>query len=275
MGGGGRRLVPGKEGRNRRERLFSKERIERFLRPNMEARKRDEKCVSKGRSGCLLGSARGDRNRDDRFASMGGHGRLLGPGKERESKASGSSQGGAVDASSALEGRAENETSVSIHWGAVGASWVPTRLPKEGRSVHFKGIQWTPLQPRQGGMKARREVRLKGAQGTPPRLRQAGPKARRAVHLRRRGGRLLGAGRDRRKRPQRTINSGTDPGNGDNSPSGPVGEGSTRAEQLGMVHRDSAGPDPGSDPTPLRINPAVVDTLLAAAYEWTKCGSTL
>ena len=126
MGGGGRRLVPGKEGRNRRERLFSKERIERFLRPNMEARKRDEKCVSKGRSGCLLGSARGDRNRDDRFASME-----------------------VMDASWAPEKREKARRAVRLK----GAQWTPPRPwkgePKMRRVFRFTGGRWVPPGSRQ------------------------------------------------------------------------------------------------------------------------------
>ena len=43
--------------------------------------------------------------------------------------------------------------------------------------------------------------------------------------------------------------SGTDQGNGEDAPRGPVGEGSIRTQQLGTAPRDSKGPDPGSGST--------------------------
>ena len=47
---------------------------------------------------------------------------------------------------------------------------------------------------------------------------------------------------------------GTDLGNGEVSPRGPVREGSARAERLVTALRDSAGTDPGSETTPGGVN---------------------
>ena len=97
-----------------------------------------------------------------------------------------SSQGGAVDASSAPAGRGERETIGSSQGGAVDASSVPA---------------------------GRAESALSAA-----------------------------------------STFGTDLGNGEVSPRGPVREGSARAERLVTALRDSAGTDPGSETTPGGVN---------------------
>ena len=64
-----------------------------------------------------------------------------------------------------------------------------------------------------------------------------------------RRGHLLGPRMDGRKRPGRSVSLPHRQGKG-----GPVGEGSTRAQQLGTAPRNSVGPDPGSKPALGRVD---------------------
>ena len=115
----------------------------------------------------------------------------------------------------------------SSQGGTVNASLAPAGRAKARRSVRLKGARWTLPRPREGGSKARRSVRLKREVDA-----SSVPAGRAESDL------------------SAASTSGTDEGYGEDPPRGPVGEGSARAERHGMSPRDSAGPDPGSEPTP-------------------------
>ena len=77
-----------------------------------------------------------------------------------------------------------------------------------------------PLRSRQGGPKqSRRWIRLKGARWTPPQSQQGEPTCREDRFVsRRRGEHLLSSGREGRNDSGTLAASGTDQGNGDDSP---------------------------------------------------------
>ena len=87
------------------------------------------------------------RKQDERFVSMGCGKRLLGPGREGRKR------------DERFVSRAENETSGSSQGDAVDASSAPVERTASETSGSSQGVRRTPPRPRQGGPKAGREVR--------------------------------------------------------------------------------------------------------------------